>query len=99
MFQRRLDGSVDFYRGWTEYKNGFENTAGEYWLGLDRLNRLTNSPRYELRVDLMDTSGNKVYAHYDYFAVSSENLKYRLSLGSYSGRADWLIYLMHLHQI
>ncbi|CAH3183143.1 unnamed protein product, partial [Porites lobata] len=28
VFQKRLDGSVDFYRGWTDYKVGF-GTAGD----------------------------------------------------------------------
>ena len=33
MIQRRMDGSVDFYRGWVDYENGFGNVNGEYWLG------------------------------------------------------------------
>ena len=38
-----------------------------------------------------DTSGNTKYAEYDFFAVTSEQQKYQLSLGTYSGK--------RLHQI
>ena len=57
MFQRRLDGSVDFYRGLTDYKNSFGNLYGEFWLGLDKIHRLTTTVKNKLRVDLMDTKG------------------------------------------
>ena len=85
VFQKRLDGSVNFYRGWNDYKLGFGNLNGEFWLGLDKINRLTKSGRYRLRVDLEDTTGKTAYAEYDHFAVSSERTKYQLSLGTYSG--------------
>ena len=33
IFQRRRDASVDFYRNWKEYQNGFGNKSDNYWLG------------------------------------------------------------------
>ncbi|XP_020608578.1 microfibril-associated glycoprotein 4-like isoform X1 [Orbicella faveolata] len=86
VFQKRLNGSVNFYRGWADYKNGFGNLNGEFWLGLDKIHRLTNT-KNRLRVDLEDTTGKTTYAEYDMFAVTSERTKYKLSLGSYSGTA------------
>ncbi|KXJ16226.1 Techylectin-5B [Exaiptasia diaphana] len=87
VFQRRKDGSVDFYRGWNDYKNGFGDLKGEFWLGLNKIHRLTNQRRNRLRVDLEDTKGKTAYAEYSSFAVTSERSKYKLSLGSYSGTA------------
>lgn len=33
MFQRREDGSVNFFRGWEAYRDGFGKLTGEHWLG------------------------------------------------------------------
>ena len=86
VFQARRDGSVDFFRRWDDYKRGFGNLNGEFWLGLDKIHRLTVSSSNKLRVDLEDIEGNTVYAEYASFAVTSERAKYQLSLGGYSGR-------------
>ncbi|XP_028416060.1 ryncolin-2-like [Dendronephthya gigantea] len=87
VFQRRRDGSVDFYRGWQDYKHGFGDLNGEFWLGLDKIYRLTIASKNELRIDMEDTSTNKKYAEYDFFAVANESQKYQLSLGTYTGTA------------
>ena len=86
VFQKRLDGSADFYRTWYSYKYGFGNTNSEFWLGLESVRRLTNSGGYKLRIDLEDFSGNTVYAEYTWFKVESEGSNYTLRIGSYSGK-------------
>ena len=85
VFQRRLDGSVNFYRGWQDYKNGFGSLTSEFWLGLDKINRLTSTTQNKLRIDMEDFSGKTRYAEYDFFSVASERQKYKLDLGTYSG--------------
>ena len=86
VFQKRLDGSVDFYRNWTDYKQGFGNLSGEFWLGLDKIHRLTSQTNNKLRVELEDFDGNTSYAEYDTFAVADETDNYTLSVGNYSGK-------------
>ena len=85
VFQKRQDGSVDFFRGWADYKRGFGNLTGEFWLGLDKINRLTVSSSNKLRVDLEDFKTETAFVEYSSFLVSDEDKKYKLSLGTYNG--------------
>ena len=76
---------MDFYRGWAEYKRGFGSLTGEFWLGLDKIHRVTSSRLYQLRVDLEDFAGSITFAEYDLFEVASEGEKYKLGVAYYSG--------------
>ena len=87
VFQRREDGSVDFYRDWVDYENGFGDLGKEFWLGLDKINRLTKESLQTIRFDLSDFDGNSRYAQYRTFEVGNEASGYVLNVGSYSGNA------------
>ncbi|NXI40506.1 ANGP4 protein, partial [Galbula dea] len=87
VIQLRINGSLSFQRGWKDYKQGFGDAAGEYWLGNEAVHLLTSRAPYALRIELRDWEGGQVYAHYGKFQLGSERQLYRLSLQDYSGTA------------
>ena len=88
VIQRRLDGSVDFYRNWTSYVDGFGDPDGEYWLGLKNIHCLTSRAECtQLKVSLTDFDGVKKFATYSFFSVGNAGTKYRLNVGGYAGTA------------
>ena len=83
--QRRQDRSVDFNRGWVEYKEGFGSLTGEFWYGLRPLHCLTNQGQWKLRIDFTFTNGTKSYLSYNNFAVGPANSQYQLSITGFTG--------------
>ncbi|KAL7742448.1 hypothetical protein ACLKA6_019078 [Drosophila palustris] len=57
VFLRRTDGSVNFYRNWKTYKNGFGDLDNEFFLGLDKIHKITKETSQELLVVLEDFEG------------------------------------------
>uniref|UniRef100_A0A2K6GDF6 Ficolin 3 n=1 Tax=Propithecus coquereli TaxID=379532 RepID=A0A2K6GDF6_PROCO len=84
VFQRRQDGSVDFFRPWSSYKAGFGSQESEFWLGNENLHQLTLQGTWELRVELEDFKGNLTFAHYATFRLLGEAEHYQLVLGKFS---------------
>ncbi|KAI8506170.1 cell surface pattern recognition receptor signaling pathway, partial [Branchiostoma belcheri] len=76
VFQKRQDGSEDFFRDWQAYKTGFGDLRGEFWLG-----------DYELRVDLEDFEGNSASPNTATSEWRNEFNMYRLTAVGYSGTA------------
>ena len=99
VFQRRQDGSQDFYLYWDDYERGFGNLGGEFWLGLSKIHALTASAaRSELRVDLKNSSGNTAYAKYRDFGVGDSASNYVLSVAGYTGTAGDALSPVHSGQ-
>ncbi|XP_015222737.1 fibrinogen C domain-containing protein 1 isoform X1 [Lepisosteus oculatus] len=92
VFQRREDGSVNFFKGWDSYREGFGKITGEHWLGLKRIHALTIQANYELRIDLEDFENSTAYAQYStfgvgLFSVDPDEDGYPLTIADYSGTA------------
>ncbi|XP_067109881.1 tenascin-N [Osmerus mordax] len=87
VLQRRNSGKLDFKRGWRQYVPGFGNMTDEFWLGLEKIYQLTNTPtQYALRVDL-GLGSERAYAVYDNFKIATARQKFKLTIGKYSGTA------------
>ncbi|XP_039206897.1 tenascin isoform X4 [Crotalus tigris] len=86
VFLRRQNGEVNFYQNWRTYESGFGDPNNEFWLGLDKLHKITSQGQYELRVDLRDR-GETAYALYNKFTVGDARTRYRLKVDGYSGNA------------
>ncbi|XP_061586121.1 fibrinogen C domain-containing protein 1-like isoform X2 [Cololabis saira] len=92
VIQRREDGSVNFFRGWDAYRDGFGTTRGEHWLGLQRIYTLTRSGGIELRIDMADFDNATAFALYSDFSVGRDSVNpeedgYPLTVDGYSGTA------------
>ncbi|XP_073456650.1 ficolin-2-like [Aquarana catesbeiana] len=83
VFQRRWDGSVDFFRNRADYKKGFGSRLNEFWLGNDNLHKITSTGKWELRIELQDFENKMFFAKYAEFKVMDEMEKYQLLIGPY----------------
>ncbi|KAM9324220.1 ficolin-2-like [Gastrophryne carolinensis] len=84
VFQRRWDGSVDFFRDWMSYKRGFGSRLNEFWLGNTNVYQITLSGTWELRIDLQAFDNTKYFAKYASFKVLGEAEKFKLLLGAFT---------------
>ncbi|XP_065360444.1 angiopoietin-4 isoform X3 [Calliphora vicina] len=88
LIMNRFNGDINFQRGWLEYKHGFGNLAGEFFIGLEKLYALTASNVHELLITLEDFDNKRKYARYNLFAIGNEQESYELKLlGKYEGDA------------
>ncbi|NP_001191643.1 fibrinogen-related protein 2 precursor [Aplysia californica] len=91
VFQNRFDGSVDFFRNFFDYENGFGNMTGEFWMGLKTLRRLVQSGDYELQVDLVSNNGTSYIRNYPHFSIGP-GPGYQLTVSGYNDSWEGLTY-------
>ncbi|PIK38657.1 putative fibrinogen C domain-containing protein 1 [Apostichopus japonicus] len=87
VIQRRVNGSVNFYRPYFDYVLGFGNLLKEFYLGNEFIHALTNQHNYELLIILFDGEGNSRFANYRPFRLGDYSSDYQLFVRGYSGNA------------
>ena len=86
---RRMDGSVNFYRNWQAYKEGFGKVQDEFWLGNENIFTMSLQGLYpkgsELRIDMEDFASKKLYVKYGHFQLGNEITGYQIHVGKFTG--------------
>ena len=85
VIQRRINGSVNFYRNWTDYVSGFGDLEGEFWYGLETIYCLTTREDVELRIELGNGTKPSIVWTYQLFKVGGAETNYQLTIGQGQG--------------
>ncbi|XP_060655464.1 fibrinogen-like protein 1 [Drosophila nasuta] len=85
VIQQRVGGNESFNRDWATYRKGFGSFDSDFFLGLEKIHRITSLQRHELYIHLVALNGSTYNARYDDFKISDEDSGYKLSLGKFSG--------------
>lgn len=82
-----------FFQEWLEYQLGFGDLTQSFWIGLDALYNLTETPQ-ELHIEMEDFKGVKATVIAHNVQVASEDKGYQLSMSGVTpyelGKSFWL---------
>ncbi|KAK7881632.1 hypothetical protein WMY93_030041 [Mugilogobius chulae] len=94
VIQRRMDGTVNFYRGWDQYVQGFGDANGEYGLDWSSCIRSQLEGNTSCWLEMEDFDGKKASARYSSFSVGAECYGYNLRVSGFTdgGAGDSLTY-------
>ena len=88
VIQRRVDGQLRFDRNFVCYRNGFGDLWKDFWLGLEKIHRLTqyDGTPLELYIGLESFHPRypEAFAHYTNFEVKGNDESYMLQLSGYN---------------
>ncbi|XP_066934013.1 ficolin-2-like [Clytia hemisphaerica] len=81
--QRRLNGDIDFNRGWQSYKEGFGDVNGDLWIGLETIREMSVLLNNTLiRIQGESFNGDRRFIIAKGFYIEDEQKKYKLHSGT-----------------
>jgi len=87
LIQQHVDDSSFFDRSWNEFRVGFGNRNGNFWMGNEWIHKLTKDGECKLRIDVQQANTLAwFWAEYRTFIVDSENNIYQLTVTGFSGK-------------
>lgn len=82
VIQKRVDDKVSFYRDWNDYVAGFGDLDSSYWLGLEKIHRLTRDG-VQIYFHIENYDGSQEYAHYQVFSVQGAATAYTMYVDAF----------------
>jgi len=96
LIQQHVDKSSFFDRSWNEFKVGFGNPRGNFWLGNEQIHQLTKDGGCKLRFLVQqEVSSSWFKAEYSTFIVADETSNYQLTVAGFSGDVNYDAFSPH----
>lgn len=88
VIQRRVDDSTSFERNFKPYRNGFGDLNKNFWLGLNKIKRITDMGNFELYIGLENFYTapfvTTAWSRYGAFSLGSEASNYKLTISQHN---------------
>ena len=104
IYQRRLDGSVNFTRNWNDYKIGF-GTVGddtkELWMGNEKLFQIQQayeSIELEFRIEATSFDGDSCWATCYPFKMKPETERYSITWNVVKASHSAMVVYLNMHK-
>ncbi|XP_041360972.1 microfibril-associated glycoprotein 4-like [Gigantopelta aegis] len=82
LMQYRHLPSEDFYRNWTDYRDGFGSLDSDFWLGLEKVYQIVRDRTFDLRLYMRLKNGTYYQHRFLNFTISDEASGYTLYFDS-----------------
>lgn len=86
VIQRRVNNQTSFNRSRKEYNVGFGDFNSNFWLGLEKIKRITDCTTFELYIGIhsfQDFPNDLAWAKYGSFSLGTDTNDYKLTISNF----------------